>query len=229
MVTRSFLISRWLLVALLLLVNSAHSQVRVDIEAFGTPLGGWTKRDGLCAEYRHSGSMYRTYKPEITATPDGGLFVSVRIDHVRGWLSSDDHATLEVTYNAKGHVISAQSNIAIQGRSISSDVIRSGNEASKKLAGADRAVQIGTDMVADLSAKLLREKLVEAGRVSFPAVLRHNFNMLFQAVKVDKLEPEKTEAEKPTETAATTPPPEIKPEQKAYQTPSEATIPVTPP
>jgi hypothetical protein len=82
-------------------------------------------------------------------------------------------------------IVSSQSNIAIQGRSISSELIRGGNEAGKQLVGTDRAVQIGTDLVADLSAKLLREKIVEAGRVSFPAALRHNFNLLYQAVRVD--------------------------------------------
>jgi hypothetical protein len=57
------------------------------------------------------------------------------------------------------------------------------------LAAPDRAVQIGTDLVADLSAKLLREKIVEAGRVSFPAVLRHNYNKLFQSIRVNEPEP----------------------------------------
>ncbi|MEX1117106.1 MAG: hypothetical protein WEB53_17805 [Akkermansiaceae bacterium] len=160
--------------------------VEISETDFGKNLGGWIKRGKQAAEYPLSGSTYRTYKPEVSPTPDGGIFVSLRIDHVRGWLSSDDHATLEITVNSKGAVVSAQSNIAIQGRSISSDVILGSNEAGRQAAvGTDRAVQIGTDLVADLSAKLLREKLVEAGRVSFPAALRHNYNLLFQAVRVD--------------------------------------------
>lgn len=166
-----------------------HAQVRVDQEVFGTKLGGWTKRDKHAAEYVLSGTTYRTYKPEISPTPDGGLFASVRIDHVRGWLASDDHAVLEITITSKGEIESAQSTIAIQGRSITSDLIRSGNEAGQKLVGVDRAVQIGTDLVADLSAKLLREKIVEAGRVSYPAALRHNYNLLFQAIRIDPPKP----------------------------------------
>lgn len=174
------------LLAFLPTVMLTFGAVEIDQEAFGKNLGGWTKRSSKAAEYPLSGSEYRTYKPEVSPTPDGGIFVSVRIDHVRGWLSSDDHAILEVTVNSSGAIASAQSNIAIQGRSISSDVISGGNEAGKQIAvGTDRAVQIGTDLVADLSAKLLREKLVEAGRVSFPAVLRHNYNLLFQSVRVD--------------------------------------------
>jgi hypothetical protein len=162
----------------------ALAEVKVDEEAFGKVLGGWKKRDNQAAEYPLSGTTYRTYKPEVTPTPDGGIFISVRIDHVRGWLSSDDHAILEITVNPKGVIAS---NIALQGRSISSEVILGTNEAGKQVGavGTDRAVQIGTDLVADLSAKLLREKLVEAGRVSFPSVLRHNYNLLFQAIRLD--------------------------------------------
>lgn len=174
-----------LLTALLATVLQSFAAVAVDEEAFGKSLGGWTKRNKAAAEYPLSGSVYRTYKPEISPTPDGGLFISVRIDHVRGWLASDDHAILEITVNAKGSIASAQSSIAIQGRSIKSDVILGGNEAGKAILSPEGAVRIGTDLVADLSAKLLRENIVEAGRVSFPAVLRHNYNRLFQAIRPD--------------------------------------------
>ena len=165
----------------------AHAAVSIDQQAFGTSLGGWTKRGNQAAEYPLSGASYRTYKPEVTPTPDGGLFVSLRIDNVRGWLASDDHAVLEITVSAKGNIESAQSTIAIQGRAITSDLIRSGNDAGQKLVGMDRAVKIGTDLVADLSAKLLLEKIVEPGRVSYPAVLRHNYHLLFQAIRTDGL------------------------------------------
>jgi hypothetical protein len=169
------------------LVSSAG--VRIDDEALGKNLGGWKNRSGKAAEYPLSGATYRTYKPEVSPTPDGGLFVSIRIDHVRGWLSSDDHAILEITVNSKGMIVSAQSNIAIQGRSISSDVILGAGAAGQQAVVMDRAVQIGTELVADLSAKLLREKIVEAGRVSFPAAVRHNYNLLFQAIRVEEIPP----------------------------------------
>jgi hypothetical protein len=165
-------------------IAPSSAEVKIDEAAFGKSLGGWNKRDNQAAEYPLSGTVYRTYKPEVSPTPDGGIFVSIRIDHVRGWLSSDDHAILEITISPGCMIASAQSNIAIQGRSISSDVILGTNQAGQQIAGpTDRAVQIGTDLIADLSAKLLREKIVEAGRVSFPSVLRHNYNLLYQAVR----------------------------------------------
>lgn len=166
-------------------VMSIHAAagVRVEEEIFGNSLGGWKKEDKRAAEYTLSGSTYRTYKPEITPTPEGGIFISLRIDHVRGWLASNDHAMLEVTVSPDGIISSAKSSVAIQGRSISSALILGVNEAGKEITGADRAVQIGTDLVADLTARLLREKIVEAGRVSFPAALRHNYNLLYQALR----------------------------------------------
>ena len=184
------------LFVLLALTAQLSAAVSVDEGKLGESLGGWKARTGKAAEYPLSGANYRTYRPEITPTPDGGLFISIRIDHVRGWLSSDDHAMLEITVDKEGRVLSAQSSIAIQGRSVTSDVIRGGTAAGQKLAGADRAVQIGTDLIADVSEKMLREKIVEAGRVSFPSALRHNYNLLYQAIHTED-EPQAPAIEQP--------------------------------
>lgn len=185
---------------LCLVVGSALGDVTLDMAALGKSLGGWKKRSSM-AEYELSGSTYRTFRPETSPTPDGGLFVSIRIDHVRGWLSSNDHAVLEITVSKDGGVSSAKSSIAIQGRAITSDVIRGTVDAGQQLTTADRSVKIGTDLVADLSAKLLRERIVESGRVTFPAALRHNYNMLFQSIRVTQ--PKVEEAAKTEEPDAT--------------------------
>lgn len=163
----------------------AQAAVEVDVEAFGNSLGGWLARKGRAAEYELSEANYRTYQPEVSPSPDGGIFVSVRIDHRRGFMASDDHASLELSFAADGSLVSAQSSLALQGRTISSELIKGGASASTSVAAPqiDRAVKIGTDLVADLSSKLLREKIVEPGRVSFPAAIRHNYNLLYRAVK----------------------------------------------
>ena len=171
---------RILSACLVLLASAATADVAIDVEAFGESLGGWKKE---VVDYELSGSQYRTHKPEITPSPDGGIFLSIRIDHRRGWLASDDHAVLEITFNADGSVSSAQSTLAIQGRTIASDMIRTSAEAGASLTGAQGAVRIGSNLVADLSSKLLREKIVEAGRVSFPSAVRHNYNLLYKAVR----------------------------------------------
>ena len=203
--------------------------VAIDEATFGRSLGGWTKKDKAAAEYPLSGSVYRTYKPEISPTPDGGVFVSVRIDHVRGWLSSDDHAVLEITVSPKGGISSAQSSIAIQGKSIKSDMILGGNEGGKAIMSTEGAVKIGTDLVADLSSKLLRENIVEAGRVSFPAVMRHNYNRLFQAIRLDDKPVPPTSVPQPVAVTPTPPVTPAEPAKPGEPVPSAAPVPETVP
>jgi hypothetical protein len=52
-------------------------------------------------------------------------------------------------------------------------------------------------MISDLSAKILRENIKEPGRVSFPAVLQHQYNLLCLAV----MTPEPEEVNGPGEPA----------------------------
>lgn len=179
-----FIVSAMIRFALVLaLVSTLHAGVRIDIETFGKSLGGWKAKGKEACDYELSGSQYRTYKPEITPTPDGGLFASIRIDNRRGWLASDDHAVLEVTVAKDGSIVSAQSNLALQGRTISSEVIRTGGSVGGVVPGVGAAVKVGADLTADLSSKLLREKVVEPGRVNFPAAVRHNYNLLYQSIR----------------------------------------------
>lgn len=166
-------------------LSALHAAVGLDIEAFGKSLGGWSAKSKSACDYELSGSSYRTYKPEITPTPEGGVFASIRIDHLRGWLASDDHAVLEITIGKDGSIVSAQSNLALQGQTIASDVIRSGGNVVGAAPVVGGAMKVGADLTADLSSKLLREKIVEPGRVNFPAAVRHNYNLLFQAIRTE--------------------------------------------
>lgn len=159
-----------------------QAQVSLDQQALGDSLGGWDVKRDKAADYELSGSKYRTYRPEITPTPEGGIFVSVRIDYVRGVFASNDFATLEMTFDAVGTLTSTQSSIAIQGKKITSDVMRSGLKFGEAQGAVGAAVKMGGDLVANLTEKLSRENLVEAGRVTFPAAVRHNFNKVFQSV-----------------------------------------------
>ncbi|MEI7926965.1 MAG: hypothetical protein WCH40_00315 [Verrucomicrobiales bacterium] len=203
-------------------LGTAFAAPHIDEDALGKSLGGW---DGKTATYALSGSNYRTYKPEVSPTPDGGLFVSIRIDHLRGVLSSNDHAVLEITISPNGQIASAQSTLALQGLSISSDLIRGSASAGAQVGGVGAAVKIGGDLVADLSSKLLREKIVEAGRVSFPAALRHNYNQLYQAIRTEDGKPV-VPAAAPTPGAPAAPAKE--PEKPASPEPAKPT-PVEPP
>lgn len=173
----------WSGVVVCMLVALVQAEVVMDFDLLGKSLGGWNAKGGRAADYALSGSEYRTYRPEITPTPEGGIFVSVRIDYLRGFLASNDCATLEMIFSSTGQLASTQSSIAIQGKKITSDVIRSGAALGEGAGTVGAAVKMGGDMVASLTEKLSRENLVEAGRVTFPAVVRHNYNKLFQAVR----------------------------------------------
>ncbi len=180
-------------IALLLLIFSvAHAGVEVDIEKFGTSLGGWNKEKNKAAEYKFSEVDYRTYKPEVTSAPDGGVFISVRVDHLRGIFSSDDHASLEMSFAPDGTLLSSQAAISIQARRISSDMFRSGGSSAAKAAGelvggtAEKAAKLSSNVFASLAGKLLRENVTEPGRIAYPAALRHNYNLLYQCVKFVK-------------------------------------------
>jgi hypothetical protein len=177
---------RTLLPSYLLLVPLvATAAPRLDVDFFGDGLGGWNAKKATAAEYKITGVDYRTWKPHVTPTADGGLFVSLRIDHLRGLLASDDHASLELSFDKEGEILSARSTIALQGRKITSDLVRGSAELGIQTTAADRMVKMGTDLVADLTAKLLREKVNEAGRVGFPAALQHNYHLVCLAVSED--------------------------------------------
>jgi hypothetical protein len=177
---------------LLVLASVARAGVEVDIEKFGASLGGWKKEKNKAAEYKFSEVDFRTYKPEVTAAPDGGVFISVRVDHLRGMFSSDDHASLEMSFAPDGTLLSSQAAISIQARRISSEMFRSGGSSAAKAAGelaggtAEKAAKLSSNMFASLAGKLLRENVTEPGRIAYPAALRHNYNLLFQCVKYVK-------------------------------------------
>lgn len=207
----------------LLCTASCFAAVEIDMDKFGSSLGGWKARKGKAAEYEISEAVYRTYQPETSPSPDGGIFVSVRIDHVRGFMASDDHASLELSFASDGTLVTAQSSLALQGRTISSELIKGGASASTSVAApyVDRAVKIGTDLVADLSSKLLREKIVEPGRVSFPAAIRHNYNLLFQAVRTKAAEEKRTDAKSPEALPEKPAPAAEKPAEKKPEEPAK--------
>ncbi|MDQ8192310.1 hypothetical protein [Roseibacillus persicicus] len=166
------------LLTLLVSLSSAWAGPILNLDRLGEQLGGWEAKGNRAADYERSGSKYRSWKPEVTPMLDGGLFISMRIDHLRGLFASDDHASLQVTLDSKGNIVSAQSSMAFQGQKITSDAIRLGADAGTEVMGVQQVAKVGTDLLADLSSKLLRENVAEPGRVTFPAVIHHNYNLL---------------------------------------------------
>ncbi|YCM46599.1 hypothetical protein V2O64_11270 [Verrucomicrobiaceae bacterium 227] len=161
---------------------TAGAQLVVDVEAFGKELGGWDSKGKKAADYSMSDADYRTFKPVVTETPRGGRFISIRIDNRRGFLSSDDHALLQVSLDGKGTLLALESSIHAQGKSIKSDVVLTTGKEAAAILGGDVMLNAGLKLAKDLSAKLAGEAKVEAGRVVFPAVIVHNYNKLMKCV-----------------------------------------------
>lgn len=118
----------------------------------------------------------------MTPISNGGIFVSLRIDHLCGFFASNDHASLQISFRADSSEESASSLIALQGRRITSDLITDSSKLAAKAVGLDRTARVGAEMAANLSAKILRENVREPGRVTFPAVLNNHYNLLCMAV-----------------------------------------------
>jgi uncharacterized protein with LGFP repeats len=87
--------------------------ISFNMEKLGQLLTGWDKKDGTAAEYKSSGSDYRTYKPSVAATGEDGLYIFTKIDHIRGW-AKDDHAQVELTLNGAGEAESWRVQMNIQ-------------------------------------------------------------------------------------------------------------------
>ncbi|MFT6180986.1 MAG: hypothetical protein ACI9NQ_001488 [Paracoccaceae bacterium] len=186
---------RILLLSLFSLATSlVYAAPELRVSDLGKAMGGWKDKSGKAARFEVSGSTYRCWKPEVSPTPLGGIFISLRIDHLRGIFASDDHASLELTFDKDGNVVSARSSIALQGKKVTSDLIEGTGKLGASLVGMALAAKVGTEMISNLSAKILRENIKEPGRVSFPAVMQHQYNLLCLAVTmpVDG-DPEKTD------------------------------------
>ena len=103
-------------------------------------------------------------------------------------MGSDDHASLEVTFDKDGNVVSGRSSIGLQGKKETCDLIEGSGKMGSKLVGMDLAAKVGAEMISSHSAKILRENSKEPGKVSFPAVLQHPYKILCLAVKIPEEE-----------------------------------------
>ena len=169
------------LVATLLFTASAHAAT-FDVNGFGKEWGGWKKKDKTAAEYKSAGSNYRTYKPTVSPTPDGGVLVSTKIDHIQGW-AKDDHCQLEMTFDKNGEIVSSSAKITMGKKKVFDTQIVT---ASAALVGASA----GTTAVIALGAAVtnkLQDQIAKwndgGGRANFPAVVKHNFNLIAKHVK----------------------------------------------
>lgn len=163
------------------LITSLTNAATFDTNAFGNSLGGWKKKKNTAAEYKSADSNYRTYKPTVSPTPDGGVFVSTKIDHIRGW-GGDDHCQLNMTFDKDGKIVSSSAEIKMGDKSFNTQIVT----ASAALAGASGGTTAVIALGAEV-AKKLQDQISKwnegGGRANFPAVVTHNFNLIASSVR----------------------------------------------
>jgi hypothetical protein len=158
---------------------------RLNIARMGNELTGWSDKGGTAAEYKEAGSNYRTYKPMVTHTPAGGLFISTKLDHIRGGLppdNKDDHDQLDMEFDRDGHLASVRSVMTIQGiPQFDTDLV----QASVDAVGDDEDAKI-----AEVGAKLVNSLITfisnyneHGGRANFPAVVKHNLDIIADCIE----------------------------------------------
>ncbi len=85
----------------------------VDIESLGQSLNGWKKN--RTAVYTIDNQTYRTHQPTVTTNLDGGIFVSMRVDHLSS-IRPDAVCYLELTFTPSGYVGSSQIRLTMNGK-----------------------------------------------------------------------------------------------------------------
>lgn len=175
------------LASLLALFISASSVFAVDLDLpkLATGLSGspnWDKKvnEGGAVEYKSNGSNYRTFKPTVSPTTDGGLLVSTKINHIRK-LGGDDHALITMTFDSNGTLVEKTTlEIKMGDKSFNTDILV--EAASKGGAKAGAAAVVAAQISKQLAEQITKwgEK---GGRLNLPTVVEHNINHIAASIQ----------------------------------------------
>lgn len=173
-----------------------------DTEGFGQALNGWKKNDTTL--YDFTDATYRTYKPTITETPDGGIYVSTQVDLV---MFGDQGAVshIDMTFSAGGTLLSAQLRSTIRLKTIDTGLVRRPEAPATPLAVEGQPApkvprfDATEELIYDLFSRFdLEMKKVSEGKdaekrdlfsrfsnrnaksVNLAAALRHNVNLMLK-------------------------------------------------
>lgn len=92
-----------------------------DTEGFGQRLNGWTEKGH--AVYDFTDARYRTYKPTITETTDGGIYISTQVDLI-AFGSAGAISHIDMTFSSGGTLLSAQLRSTIGRKTIDTGLVR---------------------------------------------------------------------------------------------------------
>ena len=179
--------------------------VELDVESLGQKLGGWDPKRHT-ASYMIADTSYRTHKPTVTPTVDGGIFVTTKIGQTRG---RHGLCHLEMTFDRSGNVIAAQVKVKIGKLTYDTKIVELDRNARDEAEAAGRKIsnptaQIATDLFGRLDEEILKwqnartAKAVERrdligriagtggdGNSNLSGAVRHNFNLIAANVGSD--------------------------------------------
>lgn len=95
--------------------------VGFDTEGFGQRLNGWTKNG--TAVYDFTDAKYRTHKPTITETTDGGIYISTQVD-LMAFGNAGAVSHIDMTFSSGGTLLSAQLRSTIGRKTIDTGLVR---------------------------------------------------------------------------------------------------------
>ena len=173
----------------------------INVESLGESLNGWSKK--RTASYTMDSQKYRTHVPTVTENLDGGIFVSMRVEHLSA-LRADATAYLELTFTPSGYVGAAQVRLTMNGKKYNTgQVLRPEERISLEgeIGSADwrsTYLKLVLDLFNKFDAEFAKEDKAEGqkakrdlwGRLNssrlaesdVSAALRHNLNLLLANV-----------------------------------------------
>ncbi len=172
----------------------------IDIESLGQSLNGWSAK--RTASYTIDSQNYRTHVPTVTENLDGGIFISMRVEHVSA-LRPDAVAYLELTFAPNGYVGASQIRLTVNGQTYNTGQVLRPEEALSigDDIGSPDWRSAHTKLVLELFNKLDAEFAKDKGEEKKPkrdlwgrfkgskvdqadisAALRHNLNLLLSNV-----------------------------------------------
>lgn len=177
----------------------------MDLEYLGKRLNGWNKKN--IAVYTMDHVVYRTFKPVLSHSPDGSLFVSMRMDALPSGRSKGV-CYLHVNISRAGYITSLQAKIRLKGKTYDSGLVArpalqprpgEGETPAQDLTPWSKPLdQMSSELFSRLDAKILeadKDKKGEgrdiwarlgddqAARVNMSTVIRHNLNLLSSSVR----------------------------------------------
>jgi hypothetical protein len=137
---------------------------------------GFHNKKGNAVEFKSQGSDYRVWKPDFTSTPDGGLLISCKLDHIRG-LQKDDHALIELNIDKNSLLINCSINMQYDGQKNTNFSWMADPVAGDAGRWAALIATLFTNVY-----NWVGGWTHDGGRLNFPAVTHHTVNNIMKCI-----------------------------------------------